>query len=208
MIICILGAPGSGKGTQASLISKRFNLKHISIGEFIRNSKEQDVMPMKSYALKGLLVPDFMMIPFVTKLLSKEENNYIIDGYPRTIRQGEAFFNTITDFNSTNNFLLFIDVSKEILEKRNLGRIFCEKCKKDFNLFFDPPIIEGLCDYCSGNLIKRDDCYSEIIKTRLDYFYEETLPMIQNNINVIRINGELSIDEIHNEIINKLKIRQ
>ena len=166
MIIIMLGAPGSGKGTIGNKLCERYNLEHIATGDIFRDEiKRKTELGIKAneYISQGKLVPDDITIGMVENKL-KESRNVCLDGFPRTIHQAEAL----------KEFL------KEDLIKRTSSRIVCpnKECGASYNTIFLPPKVAGVCDVCGTKLVKRPDDEVETIKNRIAVYYENTQPLI------------------------------
>lgn len=203
MKIILLGAPGSGKGTLSEYIIEKHNVTHLSTGNLFRKRMD-DQGPyweeLKSYILKGQLVPDDLVNKIVkSELLSyKPDQSYILDGYPRTIEQAN-FLDTVTNIDSA----IFLDVSEQDLEKRLVGRRMCSQCKKIYNVYLSPPKNEGVCDIDNAILVQRKDDNIDVIKDRISTYKENTFPLIEyykNKNKLITIDGSLSRKEIQNKI--------
>lgn len=179
-VIILIGLPGSGKGTQGAIISKELAIPHISTGDIFRamikeGSKEAKLLT--EYIEDGKLIPSDLVNKIVRKYILSEEckDGCILDGYPRTLDQAEYFIENITSDVAT----IFLDLDDETATKRILGRISCSKCGAIYNEFYDKPIIEGECDHCHSKAFSaRSDDDENIIKSRLEAYKKETLPML------------------------------
>lgn len=180
MNIVLLGAPGSGKGTQASLLSKEYKIPSISTGDALRFEVEKQSefgSLAKSYMDSGKLVPDGVVISIVSSRLSQKDckNGFILDGFPRNILQAEQL-EKINKIDLVINF----EVEEEVLVKRISGRFFCRKCGSVFNRYFGPTKKAGICDNCeSMDFSSRSDDNEETVKNRLKVYRESTFPLIQ-----------------------------
>lgn len=164
MRLILLGPVGSGKGTQAGLISARFGLPHISTGEIFRTNIKNNTelgKIAKSYIDKGELVPEELTNRLVADYLAKDEckNGFILDGYPRNLSQAK-FLDTITDI----DLALMIDLSEEKIIARLSSRRMCSKCNQPTSLDW---MVDGKCEKCGGDVYVRDDDKPEVIKNRL-----------------------------------------
>lgn len=164
MRLILLGPVGSGKGTQAGLISARFGLPHISTGEIFRTNIKNNTelgKIAKSYIDNGELVPEELTNKLVADYLSKDEckNGFILDGYPRNIEQAK-FLDTITNI----DLALMIDLSEEKIIARLSSRRMCSKCSQPTSLNW---MVDGKCEKCGGDVYVRDDDKPEVIKNRL-----------------------------------------
>ena len=207
MKIVILGAPGAGKGTQAELIAKKYDIAHLSTGEILRkNIAAQTKLGKKAqtYINQGKLVPDDIIINLMKeKMRSKEcKKGFILDGFPRTIAQAIAL-NEIADI----DIVLNIDVNPSILIKRLSGRRSCANCGAIYHLLSNPPKKQTICDKCAGKLYQRDDDKIETVKQRLITYNEQTKPLIDfysSKEKLITINGNRAIEANFKEIVEKI----
>lgn len=183
MKIIMLGAPGAGKGSQASRIAKEYQLPHISTGDIFRaNLKEETELGKraKSYMDKGELVPDDITIAMLLDRIHKEDckNGYILDGFPRTIPQAEALKEALAKKDEKIDLALDVEASDELIIKRMAGRRTCPACGAIYHIVTLPPKTEGICDRCGADLIQRKDDNEETVKNRLKIYHEVTEPLI------------------------------
>lgn len=174
MKMIILGPPGAGKGTMSDLIVKEFNLYHISPGEMFREEIEKGTRlgnDIKETIEHGDLLPNDLVTELV-RLDVKEKDNYILDGFPRSVDQAE----TIDDLNI--DLVIYLDVPENLVIDRFAGRRVCENCKQGYHIKNIPPKVEGICDKCGGKLIKRKDDNPEVIKERFRIYHTITEPLI------------------------------
>lgn len=175
MKLILLGAPGSGKGTISENLTKEFGFYHLSTGELLRGEiakgtklgKEIDAL-----LKKGQLFPDEKMIPMVKTALRNKEN-YILDGFPRTIPQAEAIEDLKIDL------VIFLELSESQVVERLSGRRTCPKCQAGYHIKYLPPKKNGICDKCGTALIQRADDNPETIKARFETYYKSTHPLIE-----------------------------
>ena len=183
MKIIMLGAPGAGKGSQASRIAKEYQLPHISTGDIFRaNLKEETELGKraKSFMDKGELVPDDITIAMLLERIHKEDckNGYILDGFPRTIPQAEALKEALAKKDEKIDLALDVEASDELIIKRMAGRRTCPACGAIYHIVTLPPKTEGICDRCGADLIQRKDDNEETVKNRLKIYHEVTEPLI------------------------------
>ena len=178
MKLILLGAPGAGKGTQAEVISEKYNIPTISTGNIIRAALKNGTemgLKAKSYIDAGNLVPDDVVIGIVKERLAEDDckNGYILDGFPRTIPQAEALDNMGFDIDAA----LSIEVADEEIVKRMSGRRVCEKCGASYHTEYKKPKTEDCCNFCDGKLVIRKDDEPETVKNRLNVYHSETEPL-------------------------------
>ncbi len=210
MNLIILGPQGSGKGTQAKLIAKRLNLFCFESGDFLRDLAETDSRIDEIINKKGILLPDQEIFSYVSKYLEKNDSdlkNFILDGYPRSVKQYQYLKNWLQERGSVIDKAVFLDISEEESLKRLSARRICENCGKLYNLITNLPP-KGVCE-CGGKLIQREDDKPAAIKKRLALYKKQTMPMI-NQLReekiLIEINGERPIKTIFQDILQKLGV--
>ncbi len=187
MVIIMLGAQGTGKGTVAGLISQQMGWPQISTGDIFRkNLSEKTELGNKAneYMAKGELVPDEITVPMVINRLKEEDaqEGAILDGFPRTIQQAEKLDEILQEFGKKVDLVINLQTPKEELIDRMLTRRVCtnQDCKATYNIKLNPPKVEGICDNCGSSLKQReDDCNSEAIHKRLQIYEEQTSPLVE-----------------------------
>lgn len=212
MNLILLGAPGSGKGTLAKLLSSELRVLHISTGEILREKVHQAGLLgkiVKPFMETGKLVPDEVMLNIIEKRISQPDckKGFILDGFPRTIVQAEQFDQMLSASSREINFALKFEVSDQCALKRLGGRRICSACGADFNLYTKPPQKEGVCDLCGGKLFQRADDKEEVIFNRLKVYGEQTLPIEEyynHQGKLIRINSEPDQDTVLKQILKML----
>lgn len=183
MIILMLGAPGSGKGTHGKKICERYNLENLATGDIFRDEiKNKTELGEKAneYISRGQLVPDEITIKMVEEKLNKTPN-VLLDGFPRTIKQANALEEYLK---KTKNYILAVinlNVLDDDLVVRTSSRVICsnKKCGASFNTKFFPSKVDGICDVCGSELIKRADDEPETIRKRLKVYHESTEPLLE-----------------------------
>jgi len=180
--VIIFGAPGAGKGTQAQIISKKYNLFKLSTGDLLRDEIKKNTpigLKIKKNIEKGGFASDDIVNEILKKIVTNSyyKNRIIFDGYPRTINQAKSLEIILNSDNQSINFIFSLNVSRDVVEKRILGRLVCEKCNKNFNEIFNKDEIEK---HECGNkyLSKRKDDNSESIVIRYDEYIQKTKPVL------------------------------
>jgi adenylate kinase len=207
--IIFLGAPGSGKGTQAAYVAQKLNLVHIATGDLFRQAVEQGTglgTKVKSYMEKGVLVPDQITIQVVLERISAPdcEPGVVLDGYPRNLKQAEALDRALVQKVKAIDKVVYIRVPKEELIKRLGGRWICRNCQTPYHAIDSPPKVWGRCDKCGGELYQRPDDTVEVVKKRLEVYFAQTAPLIDyyNQAGkLVEIDGEGDVTEVGNRII-------
>lgn len=181
--VVLLGAPGAGKGTQAERIVAEFGLPHISTGDMLRAAVAAGT-PMGREAAKymeaGTLVPDAVVVGVVRERLAEPDasEGFLLDGFPRTIAQAEQLDELLAAEGRAITHVVLIEVPDEELVQRIAGRRSCGRCGKLYNVTFDPPKVEGVCDACGGELVQRADDNEETVRRRLAVYHEQTAPLV------------------------------
>ena len=213
MNIILFGPPGAGKGTQAQFIVKKYNYFQLSTGDLLRNeSKQKTPLGNKIEELisNGKFVSDEIVNTLlknsITKL--KFKDRIIFDGYPRNIQQAKKLEEILAEFDQKISHIFYLNVTRNIIEKRIMGRVTCEKCSVTFNEFFNKKEIE-LHPCGKGHLVKRKDDNYETIISRYDTYTNNTKPILDfysKNVNFIEIDGNSKIDEITSKISDILEV--
>ncbi|MBQ6884594.1 MAG: adenylate kinase [Clostridia bacterium] len=178
MKLILLGAPGAGKGTQAEIISEKYNIPTISTGNIIRAALKNGTemgLKAKAYIDSGRLVPDDVVIGIIKERLAQSDcqGGFILDGFPRTIPQAEALDNMGIAVDAA----LSIEVADREIVKRMSGRRVCEKCGASYHIEFKKPDVEGICNVCGGALVIRKDDEPDTVIDRLDIYHKQTEPL-------------------------------
>lgn len=203
----MFGPPGTGKGTQAKMVAKKYSIPHISTGDIFRENVSSGTelgLKAKEYLDKGDLVPDSVTIAMVEDRLFKEDcmKGYILDGFPRTVEQAKAL-DKIDEITHVIN----LATSDELIVKRLTNRRQCKKCGAIHGLDV-PPTTKGICNECGGELYQRDDDKEEAIRNRLSVYKEQTKPVIkfyENKEVLHNVNGEDPIPTIFENVVKVLE---
>lgn len=183
--IVFIAPPAAGKGSQASIFKEKYNIAHISTGDLLREEvkKGTDLGNILSDKMKtGQLIDDKIVTELLTKRLEKNDtqNGYILDGYPRNLEQAKLLDELLLQIDKPIDYVIYLDVDKEIALKRACGRMQCGNCGKIYNIYFDEskPLKDNICDNCNIELTHRDDDNEKSFEKRFDTFIESTKPLI------------------------------
>jgi adenylate kinase len=181
MNIVLFGAPGSGKGTQSSLLVEKNGFFQISTGDLFRAAiKNKTLLGQKAqgYMDRGELVPDSIVIEMVDEVLAKiNGKSFILDGFPRNVSQAEALGKILRQRELEIGKAIFLEVPSEALLSRLTGRRVCKSCGAVYHIASKPTKVSGVCDTCGGEVIQRNDDKEEVIATRLRTYEESTAPL-------------------------------
>ncbi len=182
--IVLLGAPGAGKGTQAERIVAAYGLPHISTGEMLRDAVANGTdmgREAQKHIDSGSLVPDEVVIGVVRERLAEPDarEGFLLDGFPRTIAQAERLDGILAEAGRAITHVVLIDVPADELVERLAGRRSCGACGKPYNVTFDPPEADGICDACGGTLVQRADDNEETVRNRLEVYERQTAPLVE-----------------------------
>ena len=186
MILIMLGAPGTGKGTVASKLSEKLGIPQVSTGDIFRKAIAEKTpvgIEAEKFISQGMLVPDETTINIVKERLKDADvqNGLILDGFPRTIEQAEALDEMLKDLGRNITLAINLETPEEEIIDRIVSRRVCsnQECKTVFNLKLNPPKQEGICDKCGTELKQRKDDNEETIKNRLISYYKQSAPIVE-----------------------------
>lgn len=219
MIIIMLGAPATGKGTVAGILAKELNIPTVSSGDIFRKAIKDETelgKEVSSYLEKGALVPDELTIKVIEARLNEPDlaEGVILDGFPRTTHQAEVLDKFLADQGKKIDLAINLETPREELIERVVNRRICsnQECKTVFNLKLHPPKIEGVCDVCGSPLIQRKDDNEEVMNNRLDTYFKQTEPIIHfYGAKGILYTSEVSVKsgkmgaEVASELVEKLR---
>jgi adenylate kinase len=209
MYIIFLGAPGAGKGTQAAVVAEELKLAHIASGDLFRRALEQGTelgMQAKSYMETGRLVPDEITIQMILERISAPDCavGVIFDGFPRNLQQADALDKALGEQSKAIDKVVYIKVSEEELVSRLSGRWICRSCQTPYHIVNSPPLVQGKCDKCGGELYQRADDTVETVKKRLEVYFAETVPLADyydRAGKLLEVDGQGSVDEVKERIV-------
>lgn len=207
-----MGPPGVGKGSQATVLSKKLEIPHISTGDMFRKHFKDNTKLgklAKSYTDQGLLVPDEVTNQMVEDRLQDEDvkKGFLLDGYPRNVGQAEFLDKLLKSKNIKIDAAIELIAEEEVLVKRITGRRVCPKCGTVYHIENNPPKVEGLCDKDQTVLIQRVDDDKNTVVNRLKVYQNETFPIIEyyTNQNLVKkIDGTNTIDQVSEDILKAL----
>ncbi|HHV26616.1 MAG TPA: adenylate kinase [Tissierellia bacterium] len=213
MRLVLLGPPGAGKGTQASAIIKKYNIPHISTGDIFRaNIKKGTELgkKAKAYMDKGQLVPDELVVSIVKDRLLEDDckDGFLLDGFPRTVKQAEALDDELTKMELKLDHVINIDVESDELIKRAVGRRICKNCGATYHIEFNPPKKEEECDVCGGELYQRDDDTEKTVANRIEVYLKETKPLVDYYTKkgiIFSVDGKQAIEDVFKDIVKSLE---
>jgi adenylate kinase len=212
MRLIFLGAPGSGKGTQAKRLARRFDLDHISTGDILRCAiKEQSPLGLraKTFMDAGELVPDDVILGMIKEELTKRNKGFIFDGFPRTRAQAGGLETIMRELGLTIDRVINLDVPDSAIVERLESRRLCKVCGQEYNLKTKPSRKEGVCDICGGELYRRPDDTAEVIINRLAVYHEKTRPIedfYRSRGLLVDIDGSKGFDEVFENITEAVSV--
>ncbi len=212
MNLIILGPQGSGKGTQAKLLSEKLGLVYLEVGQILREIASQKTalgQKVSRFLKEGILVDDQIMAEILPNYLTKGnfEKGVLLDGFPRNLSQVNLLETILKKYQAKINKVIFLSISPEESVRRLTARRICPKCHRNFNLITLPPKKDNLCDDCGLPLRKRLDEDEATIQQRLKVYQQQTKPVIdyfrEKGI-LLEINGEQPVEVIHQEILRRI----
>jgi adenylate kinase len=214
MYIILLGAPGSGKGTQAEALMRETGLPQIASGDLfraVRTRQTELAAHVRSYYDKGQLVPDDLTIRMFLERLAEPDaaGGAVLDGFPRTLAQAQALDAAFAAQHRRIGIVLYIEVSEPELMTRLSGRLIC--ANNGLHVFHQsthPPKVAGICDLCGGELYQRVDDKPETACERLQVFFNQTLPLVryyEGQHKLVRVNGEQAPEAVGRELVSAVR---
>lgn len=183
MRVVLLGAPGAGKGTHCKRIVARYGLLHLSSGDILRRERAEGTALGKkaqSYMDAGTLVPDDLIVEMMSKAIqAARAGGYVLDGFPRTVRQAEALDRALAKGNNGIDVVINLQVNDNVVVERITGRRSCPKCGAVYHVKNMPPKRDGVCDHDGAALVQRPDDTAEVVTNRLATYYEQTEPVVE-----------------------------
>lgn len=215
MEIILIGAQGSGKGTQAEMLAQALGIPHVASGDLFRKEIEEKTgtgLKAREYLDRGELVPDDVTIAMVLNRLKQPdcEPGVLLDGFPRTIAQAEALDKSLPELGRQVNAVVYLNVPREELLQRLAGRYICRAHQHVYNIYTRPPREPGICDLDGSELYQRSDDVGEAVQRRLDIFFNQTIRLLdyyRQQGKVIEVNGNQAIDKVHHALVDSVRKR-
>ncbi len=216
MYIILIGAQGSGKGTQAEMLSQALGIPHVASGDLFRkavNEKTGLGIQVKPYLDRGELVPDALTVKMVLDRLEEPDcvKGVILDGFPRTVAQAQALDEGLQDVGKQIDVAVYLKVPREALLKRISGRYICRANQHVYNIHTNPPKVPGVCDLDGSELYQRSDDTEEAVQRRLDIFFNETIQLLDyygSQHKLEEVDGNQDIDGVRKELLETIKKRE
>ena len=213
MNVVLLGAPGAGKGTQASVLTAELGMVHVASGDLFRRALQEQTelgLLAKSYMEKGELVPDEVTINMVLERIRMPDcaGGVLFDGFPRTLSQAQALDAKLQAEGRAIDKAVYIEVPEEELVKRLSGRWICRNCQTPYHAVSSPPKVAGKCDACGGELYQRTDDREETVRERLKVFLSQTLPIVdyyEHQGKLLRVDGNRRIEDVGAAMMSLLR---
>jgi adenylate kinase len=213
--IVLIGAQGSGKGTQADLLSQALGIPHVASGDLFRKAigeKTELGLKAKAYIDRGELVPDDLTVAMVLNRIAEPDSRQgvILDGFPRTIAQAQALDDGLGQVGRQIDLAIYLKVPREELLKRLSGRYICRANQHVYNIYTNPPKVPGICDIDGSELYQRSDDVGEAVQRRLDIFFNETIQLLDyyaQQHKLVEVNGDQSIEAVQQDLLNKVQQR-
>jgi len=214
--IILVGAQGSGKGTQAEMLSETLGIPHLASGDLFRKAIDEKTelgLKAKVYIDRGELVPDDLTVAMVLGRLAMPDcaQGVILDGFPRTVAQAQALDNGLQEARKQIDIAVYLKVPREELLKRLSGRYICRANQHVYNIYSNPPKVPGVCDIDGSELYQRPDDVGEAVQTRLDIFFNETIQLLDyygSQHKLAEVNGNQGIDQVQGELLETIQKKQ
>ncbi|MFL5653327.1 MAG: adenylate kinase [Ktedonobacteraceae bacterium] len=213
MNIILIGAQGSGKGTQAEKLTQVLGICHVASGDLFReaiDAKTELGMKVKAYLDRGELVPDDLTTTMVLNRIQEPDcaRGVLLDGFPRTVAQAQALDKGLEALGKHIDLAVYLKVPKEELLKRLSGRYICRANQHVYNIYSNPPKVPGVCDLDGSELYQRSDDRGEAVEKRLNIFFKETILLLDyygRRHKLIEVNGDQSIDRVQEDLLNAIR---
>jgi adenylate kinase len=213
--IILIGAQGSGKGTQAEMLSQALGIAHVASGDLFRKAvaeKTKFGLKAKVYLDRGELVPDDLTVAMVLKRLEEPDcaRGVIFDGFPRTVAQAQVLDKGLQGIGKQIDVAIYLNVPREELLKRISGRYICKANQHVYNIYTNPPKVPGVCDIDGSELYQRSDDAPEAVQRRLDIFFNKTIRLLDyysDQHKLEEVDGNRSIDQVYQALLDTIRRR-
>jgi len=213
--IILIGAQGSGKGTQAEMLAQALGIPHIASGDLFRKEIEDKTeigLKAREYLDRGELVPDDVTIAMVLNRLKQPdcEPGVLLDGFTHTLAQAEALDKGLTQLGRQVTAVVYLNVPRQELLQRLAGRYICRAHQHVYNIYTRPPKKAGICDLDGSELYQRSDDVGEAVQRRLGIFFNQTIRLLdyyRQQEKVVEVNGNQAIDKVHHALVNAVRKR-
>ncbi len=208
MRLILLGAPGAGKGTQGHRLAERYGLAYVSTGDTFRENLQRETplgLEAKRYMESGELVPDDAVIGMVAERLGEPDadGGFVLDGFPRTLTQAQALDEALGDQGRPISAAIDLELDEDLVVKRLTARRVCSKCQRSYSLVLQPPRVEGVCDSCGGQLVRRADDEEATVRRRLEVYHQDTEKLevyFADRGRLLTVDANGSVDEVAERI--------
>jgi len=211
--IILIGAQGSGKGTQSEFLSKTLKLRHVASGDLFRKAFDEKTelgLQAKAYVDRGELVPDEITVAMVLSCIKELDGTagLLLDGFPRTVAQAQALDTGLQDLGQQIDVVVYLDVPREELFRRLAGRLICRAHQHVYHIHFHPPKVAGVCDLDGSELYQRADDEPEAVQRRLNIFFNQTVQVLsyyreQHKLEVV--DGNQRIDQVQAALLEAIR---
>ncbi len=213
MNIILIGAQGSGKGTQAELLEQALGVPHVASGDLFRKAIDEKTdlgLRAKTYLDRGELVPDDLTVAMVLSRLAEPDcrPGVILDGFPRTVAQAQVLDKGLEDVGRQIDLVIYLNVPREELLRRLSGRYICRANQHVYNVYTHPPKVAGVCDLDGSELYQRSDDTGEAVQRRLDIFFNETIRLLDyygGQHKLREVDGNQGIDQVQEALLRTIK---
>jgi adenylate kinase len=211
--IILVGAQGSGKGTQAEMLTQALGVAHVASGDLFRKAidvKTELGLKAKVYIDRGELVPDDLTVTMVLKRLEEPDcsQGALFDGFPRTVAQAEVLDKGLGGVGKQIDLAIYLQVPREELLNRLSGRYICRAKQHVYNIYSRPPKVAGVCDIDGSELYQRSDDTGEAVQRRLDIFFNETIQLLdyyENQKKLVEVDGNQDIDQVQQSLLDVIR---
>ena len=206
----LFGPPGVGKGTQGRRLAGAFGLRHLAMGDMLREAVRRGTPTgrlAKRYMDAGELVPDEVVAAVIREAIAAEDAGFLLDGFPRNVRQAEMLDAMLAELGRGLDCIVFMDAPEDVLVERLAGRLVCRACGASFHRQYSPPAKPGVCDFCGGALVEREDDREEVVRARLRVYREQTEPLLayyRERPGFVRVDAAGTPDEVFDRLVDAL----